>query len=400
MKKYVLFTLLLTLVCTITNGQVNERYLARAVPEEDGKVVFSKTIGLTNGISDNTLFDQVSEWANKQYDTENNRVLLVNKENKEIACKGESDLVFKSSFLVLDKAVMSYQLILDIENAKCDISVRNIRYKYVEDNFAAESSITDKEALNGKKLNRYYGKFRTHTIDSINAIFKSLEAHLIALNTPAVQAAPTVVQTVVTSSASPAAPAATTPAVAVAAAPAVETQPTVTVAATSMPGFKAVSADKIPGNYIKLLSNATLISSGKGDNQNVMAASWGGIGTIWEKPVAFCFLNPTRYSVTTMDSGDTYTISFYTEAYKDAVVYCGSTSGRNTDKIKGSGLTPIHTPSGALAFGEAWMILECRKLLSQPIQGDAITDKSIAEQWSKDGYHKMYVGEILNVWIK
>ncbi len=395
MKKYVLFTLL-AFVCVLVNAQVNEKYLAGAVPEVDGKVVFSKTIGLNNGISDDALFDQVNDWANGQYNSENNRILLVNKEDKEIACKGEADLVFKTSFLVLDKAVMSYQLVLDIKDAKCNMLLRNIRYKYADDNFAAENSITDKEALSGKKLNRYYGKFRTYTIDSVNAIFKSLEAHLVAVNTPTTPAAPSIVQTITATPLTPATPIVAASPASVAAAPA-ENQ---AAATAPMAGFKAVSADKIPGNYIKLLSNATLISSGKGDKQNVMAASWGGIGTIWEKPVALCFLNPTRYSVTTMDSGDTYTISFYTEAYKDAVLYCGSNSGRNTDKIKGSGLTPIHTPSGALAFSEAWMILECRKLLSQPIQGDAITDKSIAEQWSKDGYHKMYVGEIINVWIK
>lgn len=387
MKKYILFSLFV-LVGTLVYGQVDKKYLAGAVPEVDGKVVFSKTIGLNTDISEDALFAQVNEWANQRYSAadENNRVLLSNNEDKEIACKGETNLVFKSSFLVLDQAKMSYQLILQVDKAKCNMLMRNIRYDYDKETFAAENSITDKEALNGEKLNRYFGKFRTHTIDSVNAVFKSLESFLISRNTQPV-AQTSVVYTASSTS---------TPPVAAAA-------PTSTVSSPlsqSMAGFKSVTADKIPGNYIKLLSNATLIASGKGDKQNVMAASWGGIGTMWEKPVAFCFLGTTRHSIATMDNGDTYTISFYTEAYSDAIRYCGSTSGRNTDKIKGSGLTPIQTPSGALAFSEAWMILECRKILAQPISGESVVDKSVAEKWSKDGYHKMYVGEILNVWIK
>lgn len=401
MKKYILFSLL-ACICVIASGQVNEKYSAGAVPEVDGKVVFSKTIGLNNGISDDALFDQISDWASQRYSNGNNRVLLTDKEKKEIACKGETNLVFKSSLLVLDQAEMSYQLVLDVENAKCNITVRNIRYKYMENNFPAETSIIDKEALNKNKLDRHYGKFRTHTIDTINVVFDSLQKYLVAVNTPkTTQTTPSIVQTITTTGGTSTTPTpAPTPNTSVVVPALINNIPAESKSADSMIGFKAVAADKIPGNYIKLLSNWTLISSGKGDKQNVMTASWGGLGTVWEKPVAFCFLNPTRYSVSTMDSGDTYTISFYTEAYKDAMQYCGSTSGKNTDKIKGSGLTPIHTPSGALAFSEAWMILECRKILAQPISADAIVDKAIAAEWSKDGYHRMYVGEILNVWIK
>ncbi|MEN9918268.1 MAG: hypothetical protein RL662_704 [Bacteroidota bacterium] len=167
-----------------------------------------------------------------------------------------------------------------------------------------------------------------------------------------------------------------------------------------MPGFRSIAANEIPGNIIALLNDAMLINSGTPDQRNVMAASWGGLGRFWEKPVAMCFLNPTRYSVETMDKGETYTLSFYKEEYKEKVNYCGSISGRAGNKIKESGLTPIVTPSGALAFSEAWLILECKKVLAQPILPDAVLDKEAASSWSKSGYHKMYIGQILNVWIK
>lgn len=389
MKKYFFITLF-TFACVLLNAQVNEKYLAGAVPETDGKVVFTRTIGVNTGISDTKLFEQVQEWAQRKYNHGNNRVLLVDSEDKEIACRGESNLVFKKNAFVLDQAVMSYQLVLKVNQAKCEAIIRNVRYKYSGDeNFTAEESISDKEALNGKKLHRYYGKFRMHTVDSVAALFNSLQTYLASVNNTAAPVAQPVVQQSNVVEVIPATPL-------VPATPAVTSQPS----PGGMPGFKQTTADKIPGNYIKLLSNWTLIASGKSGKQNVMTASWGGIGVMWEKPVAMCFLNPTRYSVTTMDEGDTYTISFYTEAYKDAMQYCGSYSGRNTDKIKGSGLTPITTPSGALAFSEAWMILECRKVLAQPVSADAVVDKSLSAQWSKDGYHKMYIGEILNVWIK
>ncbi|MEG1749602.1 MAG: flavin reductase, partial [Tannerellaceae bacterium] len=129
-------------------------------------------------------------------------------------------------------------------------------------------------------------------------------------------------------------------------------------------------------------------------------ASWGGLGMMFGKPVAFCFINPTRHTFDLMEKSDTYTFTFYTEAYRDALKYCGSTSGKNTDKVKGSGLTPITTPTGSKAFGEAWMIVECRKLLSQPIDNASITNQALTKEMSGKQLNQMFVGEIINVWIK
>lgn len=263
--------------------------------------------------------------------------------------------------------------------------------------------ISDKIALNGEKLNRYYDKFRTHTIDSINGIFNSIDVYLNGMKRREGAVEAEVQRTTAATSLTEAAPT-TIPLTPLTASFSTNdpTQTTSTSSGATLTGFRQISADRIPGNIVKLLNDWTLITSGSGDDVNVMTASWGGLGVFWEKPVAFCFLGAQRYSITTMDKGDTYTISFYTEAYKDALQYCGSTSGRNEDKIKGSGLTPIKTPSGATAFAEAWMIFECKKMIAQPLSQDAIADKEteVAKKWQGKALHKMYIGEILNVWIK
>lgn len=390
-------------------SQTDSKYLAGAVPEVDGKVLFSSTITVNKPITDDRLFELMDKWVSNEYsvqDGSRQRILLSNKEDKSIAAQGDMTLVFKRSALSLDQSNMLYQLILQINGGKCEAVVRSIKYEYNDagkkiSTFPAEEMITDKYALNkkGDKLNNYYNKFRIYTVDSINALFNKIDVYLNGAK---------VVAGAVERDYQPTAPAASVPMSALApAAVAAETyQETVaapavaeTVSVSALPGFRQISADKIPGNIVKLLNNWTLITSGTAEKTNVMTASWGGLGVFWEKPVAFCFLNPSRYSVQTMDQGETYTISFYTEAYKDAMLYCGNNSGRNTDKIKGSGLTPIKTPSGATAFAEAWMIFECKKIIAQQISPDAVKTQVPAE-WSKNGYHKMYVGEILNVWVK
>ncbi|MFR7879681.1 MAG: flavin reductase [Butyricimonas paravirosa] len=80
--------------------------------------------------------------------------------------------------------------------------------------------------------------------------------------------------------------------------------------------------------------------------------------------------------------------------------YCGHNSGKDKDKVKEAGLTPITTPSGSKAFSEAWMIIECRKMVSQTINIDGISDPELRKQWAGKAMHKMFIGEILNVWVK
>jgi len=424
MNKYLLL-LCSVLLSFSMYSQTSDKYLAGAVPEVDGKVRFNKVITVQSGLAAKSLYDLMDKWAKQNYNTTdelNNRVLYSSADKHSIACQGETYLVFQRGALVLDRAKMSYQLILEIEDGKCGVTVRNIKYDYPDEKepVLAEKQITDEIALNKTKdkLNRYYDKFRTHTIDSVNSIYNRIDVYLNGVNTQGAAAQSVVsvpAKTEVVEEKAVAAPIAAVALPTVQETPkAVEPAPQVqdvmprqTIAkpitideSVGMEGYRSVAPDKIPGNIVKLLSDAMLITSGTSEQVNVMTASWGGLGRFWEKPVTFCFLNPTRYSVQTMDKGDTYTISFYTEAYRDAVMYCGSVSGRNTDKIKGSGLTPVKTPSGATAFAEAWMIFECKKIVAQPISPSAVVEKDLPEDWTKNGFHKMYIGEILNVWIK
>lgn len=408
MKKHIL-CILFAVISLGANAQVNSKYLKGAVPEVDGKIVFSRAIKVDNSISDEKIFDLMNKWAQNNYALPTNpkqRVLLSNPSDKTIACRGEKEIIFSKSALSVDKTIITYQLILKIESGECLATVKNIKYDYYDkgnkDYYNAEEMISDKVALNGEKLNRYYDKFRTHTVDSINGIFNSIDVYLNGVKRREGAVEAEVQKTAPIASTTELAPSIPLVPLAASSATSEPAQAASTTSGATLVGFRQTTADKIPGNIVKLLNDWTLITSGSGDDINVMTASWGGLGVFWEKPVSFCFLGAQRYSISTMDKGETYTISFYTEAYKDALKYCGSKSGRDEDKIKGSGLTPIKTPSGATAFAEAWMILECRKMVAQPLSQDAIADKNsdAGKKWNGKPLHKMYIGEILNVWIK
>ncbi|NDW09294.1 flavin reductase family protein [Dysgonomonas sp. 520] len=167
-------------------------------------------------------------------------------------------------------------------------------------------------------------------------------------------------------------------------------------------GFAKDTVSNISDNLFLINDKWMLVTGGNESSFNTMTASWGGFGTIWQKPIAFMTIRDSRYTFEFLQREPVYTISFYEEGYKDKLQTLGSKSGRDSDKIKEVGLTPLKMPSGAMAFEEAYMIIECKKLLSQPIDPKNITDKTVADQWySKEpGVHNLYFGEIVGVWKK
>jgi len=383
MNRYFLILLCAIIPVLASAQQDKSKYLAGAVPEVDGRVVFSKSITTKTAVSDADLYDIMLKWAEDNYGNKEeadlvSRVLLTNSEARDIACYGEEFFVYRKNAFILDRAKMMYQIIMDINSGKCDVTIRNIKYDYPPDEKAvpAEEMISDKVALNGKKdgLNRYYDKFRTRTVDSVNAIFNSIDVYLNGKPTIAAVSTPGAVASISTA----------------------KTETPDATGTATLSGYKLIATDKIPE---KLLNDWTLITSGKSNQPDVMTALWGGTGAFSGKPIAYSTLNPKTFSVETVDKGDTYTISFFTEIYNDAIKDFSSASGKTADKIKKSGLTPIKTPSGALAFSEAWMIVECKKGGVQPGSTGGVENTSSGEL-SKDGYNKTYMGEILNVWVK
>ena len=53
-----------------------------------------------------------------------------------------------------------------------------------------------------------------------------------------------------------------------------------------------------------------------------------------------------------------------------------------------------------IAFRQAKLIIECRKLVSMPITADAINQPDVKAERTKYPLHKMFIGEIIAVYKK
>ena len=165
--------------------------------------------------------------------------------------------------------------------------------------------------------------------------------------------------------------------------------------------MKRIEVKELSENFFETISKEwMLVTAGDRDKFNTMTASWGGIGFLWNKPVAFVFIRPERYTFEFVEKHDFLTLSFLGAENRSIYTICGSKSGRDTDKVKETGLQPVFTPDGNVTFGQARLTLECRKLYAGMLRPEDFVDRQPLEKWydEHNGLHKMYVVEIVNVW--
>lgn len=93
-----------------------------------------------------------------------------------------------------------------------------------------------------------------------------------------------------------------------------------------------------------------------------MVVGWGEMGALWNHhPVVSVFIHPSRHTSEFIRAYDTFAVSFYDKSHKRALVYLGSHSGRDGDKVAAAGLTPVALGDG-VTFKEAEPTFLCKRI--------------------------------------
>ena len=168
--------------------------------------------------------------------------------------------------------------------------------------------------------------------------------------------------------------------------------------------FKSVAAEEFDENIFNLVGKDwTVITAG--EEPNSMVASWGGVGIMFNKPVTWCFLRANRYTLEKIKETGFYTMSYFPEQYRGDIMPFGTKSGRNTDKMAQTKLTPVLTPAGAPAYKEAKIIIECKLIAAPTVSKDEFYTQE-GKDFLQGGYdeakdwHKLVYGEITKIYIK
>lgn len=365
MKHLTHILMLLAVLClpTLLAAQDDDsKYLAGAVPEVDGKVVFSKEYTIP-GMSQQEIFERMNQWMETRLkkNENNSRVVYTNPEKGQIVGTGDEWIVFHSSALSLDRTRILYQLTVTCQPEKCLFEVEKIRFIYREgeEKYNAEEWIVDKYALNKAKtkLVRGLAKWRRNTVDFVDNLCVEVAEALSATSAPATstdqqtEAASKPTKSIATSGTTVITPRKEV----TVSTPATQPQATEPAQETSAAGagntYREVAPDQLPADLIQMGSGKLVIVIGSDAfNMTMMTANAGGsIGKMSGKPVVFTLLAPDQ-PYEQMEKAENYTVRFY--------------------------------PNGQ---NEPTVVLECKKLPSQaPLEGQP----------------RMYIGEITKTMVK
>ena len=133
---------------------------------------------------------------------------------------------------------------------------------------------------------------------------------------------------------------------------------------------------------------------------NPMTIGWGQFGIIWNKPTFSVYVRKSRYTHELLFGAKTFTVSVPAlDTMKEALAFCGTKSGRNTDKM--AALQAEHFPArfgGQDGFKGCRYHIECRILFRTELDEHLLEDEALLSRYYTDGdTHTMFIGEILGV---
>ncbi len=170
----------------------------------------------------------------------------------------------------------------------------------------------------------------------------------------------------------------------------------------ALKNFDSVDPFTLKENVFDMLQDEwMLITAGDDKEFNTMTAAWGSFGILWRKPISMIYIRPQRHTFKFTEQHDTYTLSFFGHNnFRKELSFCGSKSGRDYNKPKETGLTPVITPAGYIAFQEARLIVDCRKMYADFIKPENFTDLAIDQSvYPTKDYHRFYIGEITGCYV-
>jgi flavin reductase (DIM6/NTAB) family NADH-FMN oxidoreductase RutF len=167
--------------------------------------------------------------------------------------------------------------------------------------------------------------------------------------------------------------------------------------------FKQISPAEISDNVFAL--SFTVITAGKKDCYNSMIGSGGGFGLLFKKPATWSLIRSDRYTLEKIQEEQSYTLSYFPNEWNEQVLFLGSESGRNSEKMKEVQLASVQTPSGNMSYQEARLIIECKLTeITTANPEDFYSQEAkdyISEAYKEASDYRKYVfGEITHVWAK
>lgn len=145
-----------------------------------------------------------------------------------------------------------------------------------------------------------------------------------------------------------------------------------------------------------------LTSVGSLGKPNIMPVGGTGIGAN-PYPYVCEFIQPRWHTAKLIEETGDFTLNVPSEDMDDIVDYCGSVSGRDTDKFKEMNLTPVKSREvKSPIIGECFAHLECRVtgIFDPRLHSISGAGKKYYESHNiaQEYYHRYYMAEIVAIY--
>ncbi len=134
-----------------------------------------------------------------------------------------------------------------------------------------------------------------------------------------------------------------------------------------------------------------------GDKPNVMTASWGLFGVMWGKKIAVVPIRDSRFTNGIVEKTKELTLCVpFGDKFKAELLYCGTKSGRDVDKVKELNLkiSPAKKVNTFVIDG-CDKYYECKVLQTLNFNGQEISDFVKSAYGENPDYHNFYFAEIV-----
>ena len=169
-----------------------------------------------------------------------------------------------------------------------------------------------------------------------------------------------------------------------------------------------VSPFDYAGTIAKALKPDGVLLTAKADGQvNTMTIGWGTLGIQWGKPIFIAFVRGCRHTKGMLDKNPEFTVNIpLGEIDPKILTFCGTKSGRDTDKFAALGL---HTEDPEVisvpGIRELPLTLECRVVYTQQQVPEAFLNEKFRKIYPADSqnihddFHTAFYGEIVSAYI-
>ncbi|MFZ7126898.1 MAG: flavin reductase family protein [Desulfobacterales bacterium] len=127
---------------------------------------------------------------------------------------------------------------------------------------------------------------------------------------------------------------------------------------------------------------------------NTMTIGWATMGICWKKPVFMVAVRDSRHTFTLMERAEDFTVSIPLGDMKKEIAFCGTRSGRDTDKFAACGLKTAPAQFVQSPIVDASCIhIECRIVHKSPMNPEFLIADYLSLYPERD-FHTLYFGEI------